>query len=47
MLCEITSVEHAVLHEVTGAKHAWVSLEKIWMGQGGRPEEKIAPTLLY
>jgi hypothetical protein len=25
---------------VTSAKHAWVSLEKIWMGQIGRLEEK-------
>jgi hypothetical protein len=47
MLCEITSAEHAVLHEVTSAKHAWVSLEKICMGQVGRLEEKIAPALLY
>jgi hypothetical protein len=29
-----------MLCEVTSAKHAWVSLEKIWMGQLGRLEEK-------
>jgi hypothetical protein len=28
------------------AKHAWVPLEKIWMGQMGRLEEKIAALLL-
>jgi hypothetical protein len=32
---------------VTSAKHAWVSLEKIWMGQIGRLEEKIAIMFLY
>jgi hypothetical protein len=32
---------------VTSAKHAWVSLEKIWMGQIGRLEEKIAIMVLY
>jgi hypothetical protein len=47
MLCEITSAKHAVLHEVTCTKHAWVSLEKILMGQIGRLEEKIAAALLY
>jgi hypothetical protein len=29
------------------AKHAWVSLEKIWIGQTGRLEEKIAAPLFY
>jgi hypothetical protein len=29
------------------AKHAWVSLEKIWIGQTGRFEEKFAAALLY
>jgi hypothetical protein len=47
MLYEITSAEYVILHEVTSAKHAWVSLEKIGMGQVGRLEEKIAPALLY
>jgi len=28
-------------------RHAWVSLEKIWMGQIGRLEEKMAAVLLY
>jgi hypothetical protein len=42
MLCEVTSAKHAVLYEVKRAKHACVSLEKIWMGQMGRLEEKIA-----
>jgi len=32
MVCEVTSAKHAILHEVMSAKHAWVSLEKIWMG---------------
>jgi hypothetical protein len=32
---------------VISAKHAWVSLEKIWMGQIGRLEEKIAIMVLY
>jgi hypothetical protein len=36
-----------MLSEVTSAKHTWVSLEKIWMGQMGRLEEKIAAVLLY
>jgi hypothetical protein len=30
-----------MLCEFTSGKHAWVSLEKIWMGQMGRLEEKI------
>jgi hypothetical protein len=47
MLCEVTSAKHAILYEVMSAKHAWVSLEKIWMGQMGRLEEKIAAALLY
>jgi hypothetical protein len=47
MVCEVTSAKHAILHEVMSAKHAWVSLEKIWMGQIGRLEEKIAAVLLY
>jgi hypothetical protein len=47
MLCEVTSAKHAVLYEVTSAKHVWVSLEKIWMGQMGKLEEKIAGILLY
>jgi hypothetical protein len=32
MICEVTRAKHDVLYEVTIAKHAWVSLEKIWMG---------------
>jgi hypothetical protein len=41
------SAKHAVLYEVTSAKHAWVSLEKIWMRQMGRLEEKISAIFLY
>jgi hypothetical protein len=33
--------------EVTSEKHAWVSLEKIWIWQMGRLEEKIVASLLY
>jgi hypothetical protein len=40
MLCEVSSAKHAILYEVMSAKHASVSLEKIWMGQMGRLEEK-------
>jgi hypothetical protein len=47
MLCEVTSAKHVILYGVMSAKHAWVSFEKIWMGQMGRMEEKIATTLLY
>jgi hypothetical protein len=47
MLCEFTSAIHAMLYAITSAKHAWVSLEEIWMGQMGRLEEKIAAVLLY
>jgi hypothetical protein len=47
MLREVTSAKHAVLYEVMSAKHACMSLEKIWMGQMGRMEEKIAGALLY
>ncbi len=47
MLCEVTSAKHAILYEVMNAKHALVSLEKIWTGQVGRLEEKIAIILLY
>jgi len=47
MLCEVTSAKHAVLYEVTSEKHACLTLEKIWMGQMGRLEEKITATLLY
>ncbi len=32
LLCEVTSAKHAVFYEVTSAKDAWLSLEKIWMG---------------
>jgi len=46
MLYEVTHTKHAMLCEVITAKHAWVSLEKIWMGQMGRLEEKIATILL-
>jgi hypothetical protein len=46
MLCEVTSAKHSILYAVTSAKHAWVSLEKIWMGQMGRLEENIAAALL-
>jgi hypothetical protein len=41
MLCEVASAKHAELYEVTSAKHARVSLEKICMGQMGRLEEKM------
>ncbi len=47
MLCEVASAKHAILYDVTSAKHAWLSLEKIWMGQMGRLEKKIAAVLLY
>jgi hypothetical protein len=47
MLCEITCAKHVVLYEVTTTKHALVPLEKIWMRQMGRLEEKIAAALLY
>ncbi len=47
MLYQFTGAKYAVIYEVTSAKHAWVSLEKIWMGQMGRLEEKIAAVLLY
>jgi len=47
MLCEVTSVKHAILYEVVSAKHAWVSLEKIWMRQMGRKEETRAAVPLY
>jgi hypothetical protein len=36
MLCEVTSAKHAVLYEVIRAKHAGVSLEKIWNGANGQ-----------
>jgi hypothetical protein len=42
-----TSAKYAILYKVTSAKHACMSLEKIWMGQIGRREEKIAAVLLY
>jgi hypothetical protein len=45
MLCDVTSAKHAILYEVLSAKHAWMSLEKIWMGQMGRLEEKIVAVL--
>jgi len=47
MLRDLTSAKHAVLYEVTSAIYAWVSLGKIWMGQMGRLEEKIAAALLF
>jgi hypothetical protein len=47
MLFEVTSVKHVILYEVTRAKHAWVSVEKIWMGQMGTLEENIAAVVLY
>jgi hypothetical protein len=47
MLCEVASGKHAILYEVMSAKHAWLSIEKIWMGQMGRLEKKIAAVLLY
>jgi hypothetical protein len=40
MLCEVTSAKHSIPYEVMTAKHAWVSLEKIWMRQKCRLEEK-------
>jgi hypothetical protein len=33
MFYELMNAKHAMLCEVTNAKHAWVSIEKIWMGQ--------------
>jgi hypothetical protein len=39
--------KHAILYEVMSAKHAWVSLEKIWMVQMGRLDEKVAAVLLH
>ncbi len=33
ILCEVTSSKHTVLYKVTTTKHAWVSLQKIWMGK--------------
>jgi len=36
MLCEVTNAKHAVLYKVMSAKHAWVSLDKIWMGANGQ-----------
>jgi len=33
ILCEVTGGKHTVLYEVTTTKHAWVSLQKIWMGR--------------
>ncbi len=47
MLCEVISAKHAILYEVTSAKHAWMSLEKIWMGQMGKLEENIIVIPLY
>jgi hypothetical protein len=35
----------ACICEVRSAKHAWVSLGIIWMGQMGRLEEKLAAVL--
>jgi hypothetical protein len=40
-LCEFTTGKHAILYEITSAKHAWVSLEKIWMGQMRQTGGKI------
>ncbi len=36
--------KHAILNEVVSAKHAWVSLDKIWMGQMGKLEVKNSST---
>ncbi len=36
--------KHAILYADVSAKHAWVSLEKIWMGQMGRLEGKNSST---
>jgi hypothetical protein len=47
MLCEAASAKHAIFYEVTSEKHAWLSLEKIWMGQMGRLEKTLAAVLLY
>ncbi len=47
MLSEVTNEKHVILYEITSAKHAWMSLEKIWMGQMGRLEEKIVGVFLY
>jgi hypothetical protein len=44
---EVCNVLLGMLCKVTSAKHAWLSLEKIWMGQMCRLEEKIAAILLY
>jgi hypothetical protein len=45
MLCEVTSAKHAILHEVMSTKHVWVSLQKIWMVQMDKLEEKMAAVL--
>jgi hypothetical protein len=47
MFCEVTSTKHAVVYEVMIAKHAWVSLEKIYMGQMSKLDENMAAILLY
>ncbi len=47
ILDERVSAKHAILDELVSAKHSWVSLEKIWMGQMGTLEGKIAALLLY
>jgi hypothetical protein len=36
-----------MLCEVASGKHAWVSLEEIWMGQMGRLEENIAVAFYF
>jgi len=46
MLCEVTSAKHVMLYGVTSSKHAWVSLEKIWMGANGQIGGKNSSTLV-
>jgi hypothetical protein len=41
MLCQVRSAKHAVLYEVTTARHAWVSLEKNMDGANGETGGKI------
>jgi len=46
ILCEVTSANHTVLCEVTPTKHAWVSLEKICMGNGHRGRKNSRRTFV-
>ncbi len=44
MLCVVASAKHAMSCEVRSAKHAWVSLEKIWMRANGQTGGKNRST---